>query len=172
MVSLYGKAQHFRWSSLLPPKVEVLCWAIITRYERQNSLPVLVNRNSQEYCSEKNLCRSISAKFLSKFGEAALYLHWEQVSRLTALCSAFPECINLHLCAFNLIEAGLVKSWSFAVVGKRGCTEDCSQTALAPWAAEGCPATASPATFHQDKGEVFLCHHPHFLVLTFNPLPW
>lgn len=79
---------------------------------------------------------------------------------------AFPECIDLHLCAFNLIEAGLVKSWSFAVVGKRGCTEDCSQTALAPWAAEGCPATASPATFHQDKGEVFLCHHPHFLVLT------
>lgn len=85
-----------------------------------------------------------------------LYLHWEWVSRLTGLHSALPDCINLHLCAFNLIKTGLLNSWSYAAVGKRGSTEDCSQTALAPWAVEGCIDAASPATFHHDRGEMFL----------------
>lgn len=105
------------------------------------------------------------AKFLSEYGEAVLYLHRERVSRLAALHSALPDCINLYLCAFNLIKTGLVNSWSYAIVGKRGCPEGCSQTASSPWAVEGCPAPASPATFHQHKDKMFLS------VITLIPCP-
>lgn len=109
-----------------------------------------------------NIC-----KFLSEYGEAVLYLHREQVSRLTALHTALPDCINLHLCAFNLIKTRLIKSWSYAVVGKR---------ALTPWAGEGCPAPASPATFHQDKGEIVLSMitlipYSHFQPSSMVPAP-
>lgn len=92
-----------------------------------------------------------------------LYLHRERVSKLTALHSALPDCINLYLCAFNLVKTGLVSSWSYAVVGKRGCLEDCSQAALAPWAVEGWLPSISSCLPPGQRWDVPLCDHPHSL---------
>lgn len=92
-----------------------------------------------------------------------LYLHRERVSKLTALHSALPDCINLYLCAFNLVKTGLVSSWSYAVVGKRGCLEDCSQAALAPWAVEGWLPSISSCLPPGQRWDVPLCDQPHSL---------